>query len=41
MGWLWLVVRPLPVLCLAWWVLGGPKSTYRNRLAAGLALSPA
>src|SRR5258706_612881 len=36
---LWLVVKPLPVLCLGWWVLGAPKSTYRNRLAAGLALS--
>jgi len=37
--WLWLVVKPLPVLGLGWWVLGAPKSTYRNRLAAGLALS--
>ena len=39
MGWLWLVVKPLPVLCLVGWVLGAPKSTYRDRLAAGLALS--
>jgi alkenylglycerophosphocholine/alkenylglycerophosphoethanolamine hydrolase len=39
LGWLWLVVKPLPVLCLGWWVLGAPKSIYRNRLAAGLALS--
>jgi len=39
LGWLWLVVKPVPVLCLVWWVLGAPKSTYRNRLAAGLALS--
>ena len=36
---LWLVVKPLPVLCLTLWVLGAPKSAYRNRLAAGLALS--
>ena len=39
MRWLWLVVKPLPVLCLAWWVLGAPKSTYRDRLAVGLVLS--
>jgi uncharacterized membrane protein YhhN len=37
--WLWLVVKPLPVLGLAWWVLGAPKSTYRDRLAVGLVLS--
>ena len=36
---LWLVVKPLPVLCLAWWVLGAAKSTYRDRLAVGLLLS--
>ena len=39
MGWLWLVVKPVPVLCLVWWVLGAPKSTYRDRLAVGLVLS--
>ena len=39
MGWLWLVVKPLPVLCLVWWVIGAPKTAYRDRLAAGLALS--
>jgi alkenylglycerophosphocholine hydrolase len=38
-GWRWLVVKPLPVLALALWVLGAPGSAYRNRLAAGLALS--
>jgi uncharacterized membrane protein YhhN len=37
--WLWLVLKPVPVLCLAWWVLRAPKSSYRNRLAAGLGLS--
>jgi len=36
---LWLVVKPVPVLTLAWWVLGAPKSTYRDRLAVGLVLS--
>ncbi len=41
MGWLWLVVKPVPVLCLGWWVLGAPRSAYRDRLAAGLALSAA
>jgi alkenylglycerophosphocholine/alkenylglycerophosphoethanolamine hydrolase len=41
LGWLWLVVKPVPVLCLVWWVLGAPKSAYRDRLAAGLALSAA
>jgi alkenylglycerophosphocholine/alkenylglycerophosphoethanolamine hydrolase len=41
LGGLWLVVKPLPVLCLVWWVLGAPKSTYRNRLAVGLVLSAA
>ena len=39
MGWLWLVVKPLPVLALMLWVLRAPKSAYRNRLAAGLVLS--
>jgi alkenylglycerophosphocholine/alkenylglycerophosphoethanolamine hydrolase len=39
LGWLWLVVKPVPVLCLVLWVLGAPKSAYRNRLAAGLGLS--
>jgi alkenylglycerophosphocholine hydrolase len=38
-GWLWLVVKPLPVLALTLWVLGAPRSAYRNRLAAGLLLS--
>jgi alkenylglycerophosphocholine hydrolase len=38
-GWLWLVFKPVPVLCLTLWVLGAPKSAYRDRLAAGLALS--
>jgi len=38
-GWLWLVGKPLPVLALALWVLRAPRSAYRNRLAAGLALS--
>jgi uncharacterized membrane protein YhhN len=33
------VVKPVPVLGLARWVLGAPKSTYRNCVAAGLALS--
>jgi alkenylglycerophosphocholine/alkenylglycerophosphoethanolamine hydrolase len=37
--WLWLAFKPLPVLGLALWVLGAPKSAYRNRLAAGLAVS--
>ena len=35
------MAKPVPVLCLTLWVLGTPKSTYRNRLAAGLALSVA
>ena len=39
MGWLWIVVKPLPILCLVWWVIGAPKTAYRDRLAAGLALS--
>jgi len=41
LGWLWLVVKPVPVLGLVLWVLGAPKSAYRNRLAAGLGLSAA
>jgi len=39
MNWLWLIAKPVPVLCLVLWVLGAPRSAYRNRLAAGLALS--
>jgi len=38
-GWLWLVVKPLPVLALSLWVLGAPRRAYRDRLAAGLLLS--
>jgi len=38
-GWLWLVLKPLPVLALTLWVLGAPRRAYRNRLAVGLALS--
>jgi uncharacterized membrane protein YhhN len=38
-GWLWVVVKPLPVLGLTLWVLGAPRRAYRNRLATGLALS--
>jgi len=37
--WLWLAFKPLPVFGLTLWVLRAPKSAYRNRLAAGLALS--
>ena len=36
---LWLVIKPLPVLALTLWVLRASRSAYRNRLAAGLALS--
>ena len=39
MGRLWLVIKPLPVLALMLWVLRAPKSAYRDRIAAGLALS--
>jgi uncharacterized membrane protein YhhN len=38
---LWLVAKPLPVLCLMLWVLRAPRAAYRNRLATGLALSVA
>jgi len=38
-GWLWLAVKPLPVFALTLWVLAAPRRVYRNRLAAGLALS--
>jgi uncharacterized membrane protein YhhN len=38
-GWLWLLLKPLPVLALALWVLRGPARPYRNRLAAGLGMS--
>jgi len=37
--WLWLAFKPVPVLGLTLWVLEAPESAYRNRLAAGLALS--
>ena len=36
---LWLVFKPLPVLCLMLWVLRESPRAYRNRVAAGLALS--
>jgi uncharacterized membrane protein YhhN len=39
MNWRWLLVKPIPVLCLVLWVLRAPKGPYRDRLAAGLALS--
>ena len=39
MRWLWLAFKPLPVLGLGVWVLGAPRSAYRNRVAAGLMLS--
>ena len=39
MRWLWLAFKPVPVLGLTLWVLEAPESAYRNRLAAGLALS--
>jgi hypothetical protein len=34
--WLWLAAKPVPVLCLVLWVLGAPKSAYRNRLAGAI-----
>jgi len=39
LSWLWLLTKPIPVLGLLLWVLGAPRSSYRDRLAAGLLLS--
>lgn len=39
LAWLRIPAKPIPVLCLVLWVLGGPGGLYALRIAVGLLLS--